>query len=81
MTTNYARGAARICRNPLFREYFTTLTGEAIVDAAAAADALRRHCGVESRRELLSGSPAGERFLELLEAFNDWLRGRRDAQA
>lgn len=40
----------------------------------AAATVLRDLCGVHSRKELLDGTPAGKRFLELEASYAGWLR-------
>lgn len=77
--SRYARGAAMLCNNPLFRDYLTATTGRAVPDAATAAAEVRLACGVLSRRELDGNEQAGREYLVLVERFNDWLGARNAA--
>jgi hypothetical protein len=78
--SRYAKGAAMLCNNPLFRDYLTATTGRIVPDAATAAAEVRLACGVLSRRELDGNEQAGREYLALVERFNDWL-GARHATA
>lgn len=74
--SRYARGAAILGANPLFREFITATTGRLVPDEKAAAAELRNACGVLSRRELDGNELAGREYLALVERFNDWLGDR-----
>lgn len=74
----YARGAAILGANPLFREFITATTGRPVPDEKAAAAEVRLACSVMSRKTLDSDVTAGREYLALVERFNDWL-GERNA--
>ncbi|QDP46791.1 MAG: hypothetical protein Tp170SUR00d2C46354221_25 [Prokaryotic dsDNA virus sp.] len=78
--SRYAKGAAMLCNNPLFRDYLTATTGRAVPDAATAAAEVRLACGVLSRRELDGNLDAGRAYLALVSDFNRWV-GRQHATA
>lgn len=63
MTPSLAFTAAVLCSNPRFQAYL------GVDGAAAAADHVRRVCGVSSRRELDSDARAAERFHQLRRGF------------
>ena len=63
MTQSLAATAALLCANPRFQAHIGVDSSE------AAADHVRRVCGVSSRRELDSNNQAAERFHELRRRF------------
>lgn len=63
MTQSLAITAAVLCSNPRFQAYI------GVGDAEAAADHVRRVCGISSRRELDNDATAAGRFHELRQAF------------
>lgn len=67
-------GAAKLCRNSIFREFLTDITGRAVPDAEAAAKEVRAACNVVSRREFETVPAAAQRWRELVERFNRWGR-------
>lgn len=65
-------GAAKLCRNPEFREFLTSISGRAVADAEAAAKEVRAACDVMSRREFEKVPAAAQRWRELVGRFNRW---------
>lgn len=65
-------GAAKLCRNPIFRDFLTDITGRVVADAEAAAKEVRAACEVLSRREFETVPAAAQRWRELVGRFNRW---------
>lgn len=63
MERSLARTAAILCGNPDFQKHL------GVTCAESAAAAVRRHCGVASRRELDEKPEAARKFHELRRAF------------
>lgn len=63
MERSLARTAAILCGNPDFQAHL------GVTNADMAAAAVRRHCGVTSRRELDECPAASRRFHELRRRF------------
>lgn len=63
MERSLARTAAILCGNPDFQAHL------GVTNADMAAAAVRRHCGVASRRELDEKPEAARKFHELRKAF------------
>lgn len=63
MTQSLATTAALLCANPRFQAFIGVDSTE------AAADHVRRVCGVSSRRELDTDVKAAQRFHELRQRF------------
>lgn len=63
MKQSLARTAAILCGNPDFQTHM------GVTNAEMAAAAVRRHCGVASRRELDEKPEAARKFHELRRAF------------
>jgi len=80
---SFAQRAGILCGKPAFYKFLTQMnlmlafeaSGHGDPDAEAAAYAIRKICGVESRKDLIDGTPAGRKFLELERDFNLWMRG------
>lgn len=63
MTVSLARTAALLCGNPDFQVHI------GVTGANAAAEYVRRVCGVSSRRDLDRNAQAAQRFHELRRKF------------
>lgn len=63
------KGAVRFCLMPRFWQ-FLSHTGDTVTNEAEAAIALRRRCGIASRRELNTSPEAQERYADLIFQFN-----------
>lgn len=63
MERSLARTAAILCGNPDFQKHL------GVTCAESAAAAVRRHCGVASRRELDEKPEAARKFHELRQRF------------
>jgi hypothetical protein len=61
-----AQQAGALCANAVFQVFMGTATEE------ECAVAVRGMCGVKSRSEIRSGTPAGELWLDLVEHFHGW---------
>jgi len=78
--------AGMLCRNHEFIDYLVVagfMGHEEYIESTfsgseedAAADALRKHLGVESRSELHNDSEAREKFKNLQQEFERWKMGR-----
>jgi hypothetical protein len=64
--------AALLCSAPMFWTYFGERLGQTINNAETAATFLRGLCGVTSRREIISNTPAGDKFEQLYSDFTIW---------
>lgn len=69
------KGAARFCQMPLFWRFLRTVAGEEINGEPDAAAFVRRWCGVVSRAELAQNDEGRKRFIDLVNRFNDFMRG------
>lgn len=63
MTAKNAQVAGMLCGNPDFQRFMK------VTNAEMAAAAVRRHCGVASRRELDEKPEAARKFHELRKRF------------
>ncbi len=71
---SYAQRAAIMCENAAFGKYMDRRFG--VSDhGETTADILRSFCNVESRKQIVEGSEAGRRFLELEADYGNWLKG------
>ena len=73
---SYAQQAALMGNMPSFWKYLTEHAlkdGSYVGDAEGAAMAIRRLCGVSSRRDLLAGTAAGRFFKDLKASYESWL--------
>lgn len=68
------KGAARFCQMPLFWRFIEATTANRIETEHAAADWLRKACGVTSRAELRTSDEARKRFVGVVNEFNDFMR-------
>ncbi len=60
------------CNDKLFQKYLAVHGYHNIDNRDDAADAVRKICGVKSRKEFIVGTPAGNEWLELYDAFALW---------
>lgn len=70
-----AQLAGILTSDPVFRTFLARTepeSGIAMLDADMAADEIRTYCGVESRSEIIPGTPAADRFEKLHGAFLGW---------
>lgn len=80
---SFAQRAGILCNEGAFHTFLTEkYLGKTLAAARkfpddakqAAAEALRIICNVHSRKDLLDGTPAGRRYLELDAEYAGWLR-------
>lgn len=80
---SFAQRAGILCNEGAFHTFLTEkYVGTTFTAAAkfpndkvkAAAEAVRLLCKVHSRKDLLDGTPAGRRYLELDAEYAGWLR-------
>lgn len=69
------KGAARFCQMPLFWRFLRSISEEEIHDNEDAAAFVRHWCGVSSRAELRENDEGRKRFIDLVNRFNDFMRG------
>ena len=76
---SYAQEAGILCGTSAFFRFLTDknpmLAGEnarTILSSDDAARSVREYCGVASRRDLIEGTPAGNKFRDLRASFNAW---------
>ncbi|PMP51627.1 hypothetical protein [Vibrio splendidus] len=67
------RGAAQLCQRPVFHRFLAWLCHASIASHEQAAEVLRRHLNIASRRELDQSQEAAERYRYLIRQFNDWM--------
>jgi hypothetical protein len=78
--TYLAQQAARLCTKPSFRLYLegrfpqALPTGCGVNTEDDAADLVRWHCGVDSRREIVPGTPEGDNWEKLHADYLAWER-------
>ena len=65
--------AALLCNRPAFWRFLGERHGRTITRGEEAARAVRKICGVASRREMRRGSEAAARWHELSAEFFLWL--------
>lgn len=73
-----AQQAGILCNDPAFRRYLAEAGDSrdfAMLDLDMAADAVRDHCGVNSRADLDRDETAAQRFRDLRADFKIWLQG------
>lgn len=69
-----AQQAGIRCNEPAFRRFLREgYTGD-FADALAAADFVRKYCGVESRANIQMGKESGARWAMLNSEFQVWMR-------
>lgn len=68
-----AQMAGILCGERLFRTFLTDI-GLPAFETEAAAAVVREYCDVESRSEILPGTPAGDKWEQLLAKFEMWKR-------
>jgi len=79
---SFAQRAGILCCETRFHVFLTERHRDIAWQASEKADtateaasfALRDLCGVDSRKELIAGTPAGRRFQELEAEYAAWLR-------
>jgi hypothetical protein len=79
---SFAQRAGILCTEGAFHQFLsqkhlkTALQASlcSAKDVDVAAQALRDLCGVASRKDLVDGTPAGRRYLELEAEYSAWLR-------
>lgn len=82
---SYAQRAAMLCNDPVFWRFllespsfhgcFTPEETDVLASddgSPVAIEGLRSACGIESRRELIEGTEAGQKFLDLVAEFKGW---------
>ncbi len=73
-----ATTAALLCKDPLFQAFLREVWSmPSVIDEGSAAHALREMWHIESRRELVPGSLAGEHFDRMLTIWAAWREGPR----
>lgn len=77
MTTSYVTGSAIFCNRRDFQQFLSYRLNRNISDAAAAAEALREICCIESRRELATNLAARQKYSGLIFEFNQQRYQRR----
>lgn len=73
-----AQRVAITCNEPSFRKFLAELDRAspiAMFDVDGAAEIVREHCGVSSRKEILPGTEAARKWDELHAKFLMWSRG------
>lgn len=74
---SYAQRAGILCQEPGFRKFLCErqqFVGIAVLDLDMAADELRQICGVTTRKDLIEGTPAGDKFRDLAAEYDAWRR-------
>ena len=61
--------AGIMCKDPLFQKYMNAQKGICFTDPA---DFIRKQCGVQSRKEILPGTPAADEFDNLYNSYRLW---------
>lgn len=74
-TTTYAQQAGIMAQEPAFVRFLSERGLFPAGDDEDAAEAIRQHCGVKSRRDLIRGTPAGNRFRDLQLDYRNWMAG------
>lgn len=76
---SYAQRIGILCNNAAFRRFLAERywpgSNIAVLDGDMAADTVRDICGVASRRDILPGSAAGEKWCVLEIEYQNWLSG------
>lgn len=63
------------CEEPAFWKFLSEVyAANEISDPETAASYVRRHCGVQSRKEIIEGSEPAEYWLALAGEFDLWMR-------
>lgn len=70
--SRYTWGSALLCKHPSFQRFLQARCDERVASPAAAAQQVRRACGVASRRELDTNPAAGDAWRQLVSEFNAW---------
>lgn len=73
--TSYAQQAGIMAQEPAFVRFLSERGLFPAGDDEDAAEAIRQHCGVKSRRDLIRGTAAGDRFRDLQLTYRNWLSG------
>ena len=75
----YSRRAGILSNEPAFQTWI--ITPNVVDKAAYAASYIRLYCKVQSRKEILPGTPAEELFKGLLNDYTIWLEGPKHVPA
>lgn len=70
------RQAAILCGDELFWRFLETIVHHEITSPELAAQAVREHCGVQSRREFDSDSVKSGNWIRMKADFDNWKNGR-----
>lgn len=74
---SYAQKAGILCNEPAFWRFLQETYRDdhpAHIDADFAAETVRQICGVDSRKALVDGTPAGHRWRDLEAEYDAWRR-------
>jgi len=74
-STTYAQQAGIMSQEPAFVRFLSERGLFPAGDEEDAAEAIRQHCGVKSRRDLIRGTPAGTKFRDLQLDYRNWMAG------
>ncbi len=72
----YAQQAAMRCSDGAFNRFIADCHHDWLGDSNAA-ESVRHHCGVQSRSEIIKGTPPGDKWAALDAEFFAWSRGMR----
>ncbi len=72
----YAQQAAMRCSDGAFNRFIADCHHDWLGDSNAA-ESVRHHCGVQSRSEIIIGTPPGDKWAALDAEFFAWSRGMR----
>lgn len=82
-TKSYAQRIGILCNDASFRRYlregYWASVNVPMLGVDAAADTIRNICGVTTRKAILPGSAAGEKWRSLEIDYQNWLRGYEPA--
>lgn len=67
-----AKQAGIACNDPVFRRYLEEEGAPRIVNENDAGEFVRQFCGVQSRADIILGTPAGAKWDELYGRFLAW---------
>lgn len=70
-----AQQAGMMCQDPEFRRWLHEQRG--MPEGAEVALFVRRMCGVESRRDIVAGAPAGRRWSAIISEYRAWQTEQR----
>ena len=64
--------AGMCCRDPVFRKFMVEEGKARSADKIEVTEAVRFYCGVDSRAEIIPGTPAGDKWDHLWSRFQAW---------